>query len=144
MTKNPAILFVCTGNTCRSAMAEAMWRVMGHSRVGSAGVSAWSGLSAAAHAQEAVLHYGASLKEHRARDLALVDEDYDLVLTMTHSQYQGVLKARPAWSGKTYLLTEFVGESGDVVDPLGQDFAAYQATAKEIHTLLQKLKEVLA
>lgn len=143
MTKNPAILFVCTGNTCRSAMAEALWRAMGHSRVGSAGVLAWSGLSAAGHAQEAVVHYGASLKDHRARDLAMVDEDYDLILTMTHSQYQRVVKAKPEWSSKTYLLTEFVGESGDVLDPLGQDFAAYQATAKEIHRLLQKLKEIL-
>ena len=140
----PKILFVCTGNTCRSPIAEALWSALGHSGATSAGVSAWSGLSAAAHARQAVKRYGGSLEHHRSRDLSEVHGDFDLVLTMTGHQYAQVLHARPEWIDRVFVLGELAGESGDVNDPFGQDFAAYQAVAEEIHRLLRKLEEKLA
>lgn len=136
------ILFVCTGNTCRSAMAEALWRSMGYPAE-SAGVSAWTGLAAAPHAREVVKRYRGSLESHRARDLSEVGDSFDWVLTMTRDQCQRVVEERPEWADRTFMLSEMVGESGEVSDPAGQDFAAYQAVAEEIHRLLQKLKEKL-
>lgn len=142
MSTRPKILFVCTGNTCRSAMAEALWRQMGYDAE-SAGVSAWPGLPAAGHAREVVKRYQASLEDHRARDLADVQGPYDLVLTMTRDQRRRVADLKPEWADRAFVLSEWVGESGDVVDPVGHDFDAYQAVAEEIHHLLQKLKEKL-
>ncbi len=137
------ILFVCTGNTCRSPIAEALWRALGHDDVASAGVSAWPGLPAATHARQAVKQYGASLESHRSRDLRDIDSAFDLVLTMTRDQYTRLLEFRPQWADRTFLLTEMVGESGDVGDPFGQDFEAYHAVAEEIRRLLCKLEEKL-
>jgi protein-tyrosine-phosphatase len=137
----PKILFVCTGNTCRSAMAEAIWRAMGYENVGSAGVMAWSGQPAAPPAVEVVKRYQATLTAHRSRDLREVREDYDLVLTMTQAQRRQVIEARPDWADRTWLLSEAAGESGEIADPAGQDFAVYETVAEEIYGLLQKLKE---
>ena len=138
------ILFVCTGNTCRSPIAEALWRSRGYNDVASAGVSAWSGLRAATYAREAVKPYGASLENHRSQDLLEVDGEFDLVLTMTGDQYRRVLESRPEWADHTFVLAELVGESGDVGDPFGQDLGMYEAVVEEIHRLLQKLEEKLA
>lgn len=125
-------------------MAEVLWRTMGGGEdVASAGVSAWAGLPAAPHAIETVKQYGASLDGHRARDLTDVDGSFDWVITMTQSQKERVQHLKPAWKDRTVVLSEMVGESGDVHDPAGQDRAAYQAVAEDIYRLLKKLQEKL-
>jgi len=143
MMKKPQILFVCTGNTCRSAMAEAIWRTMGGLTVGSAGVSAWTGQPAAPHALEVVKRWGASLDAHRSRDLEEVSDEPDLIITMTRGQRERVIERRPEWASRTYLLTEMVDESGDINDPVGYDLATYQAVASELDRLLVKLRAKL-
>lgn len=124
-------------------MAMAIWHQLAGEPAESAGVSAWTGLPAAAHAQEAVKRYRASLKDHRARDLRDVQGTFDYVITMTRAQRERVVEIRPQWAQKTYVLSELVGQSGDIVDPAGQDLDAYTAVAEEIYRLLQKLKNQL-
>lgn len=136
------ILFVCTGNTCRSPMAEALWRAMGFN-ASSAGVSAWSGQPAAEHAQAAVKRYGGTLDSHRARDLDEIADDPQLVLTMTAAQRDWVIARRPNWKDRTLCLGDAAGEPGDIRDPVGQDLSCYEAVAAEIFRLLVLLKEKL-
>lgn len=140
----PQILFVCTGNTCRSAMAEALWRTMGHNRGSSAGVSAWSGQEPSRYAIEAVKLWEADLTSHRARDLDEVKDSPDLIVTMTHSQARAVVVRRPEWESKTFQLHDLVGEHGEIRDPIGQKLEQYVLVAREIHRLLEKLHHEMA
>ncbi|CAB1128133.1 Protein-arginine-phosphatase [Candidatus Hydrogenisulfobacillus filiaventi] len=139
------ILFVCSGNTCRSPMAQALWAVKGTGVAAeSAGVHAWPGQPATREAVQAVRAYGASLEAHRSRGLDQVTADPDLVLTMTAGQARAVAAARPEWAGRVHPLTAYVGETGDIPDPIGQGDAAYRDLARELWRLLDRLAARLA
>jgi protein-tyrosine phosphatase len=123
------VLFVCTGNTCRSSMAEALLRKMLKEDLGekaatihvvSAGTSARSGEVAAQNAIEVMEKEGIDLRSHRARRLTpeLV-QTADLVLTMTLEQKKSVLSLTPSIINKVFTLTEFaegVKKIEDLID----------------------------
>ncbi|MDR2648427.1 MAG: low molecular weight protein arginine phosphatase, partial [Clostridiales bacterium] len=127
------ILFVCTGNTCRSPMAQAIALGMPENAgitFNSAGISAWDGSPASAHSAECVKSLGLSLDSHHARSITfdMLDEA-DLVLTLTHEHKKHILETFPGFAGKTYTINEYAGEAGEINDPYGQDYKAYEICA---------------
>jgi protein-tyrosine-phosphatase len=131
------VLFVCTGNTCRSPMAEAVARAelerrgWKHVHVASAGTSAEDGVPAAAEACAVVGRHGLRLESHRSRLLTpdLVDWA-DLILAMSGSHLAAV--ARLGGEARMALLGDFAADDGStglaVPDPFGADEAVYEET----------------
>ena len=131
------VLVVCTGNTCRSPMAEG-WLKQKLSGKGwmveSAGVGAWGGSPATPEAVEAMREVGVDISEHRSQALskALV-EGASYILAMTEGHRREVVRRWPEAEAKTFLVPDFgVGESRAVEDPVGYPVEVYQHTRDEL------------
>lgn len=119
------ILFVCTGNTCRSPMAEAMLRQMAHQRgitvaVRSAGVSTVNGLPVSGNAVVALRKRDIS---HTGSSSVLTEEAVgwaDLVLAMTTGHKRDLLHLYPSAVDKTFTLKEFVNQNEGVLADIAE------------------------
>ena len=133
------LLFVCSGNTCRSPMAAALCRVLRkEDDVCSAGLYAAQGSPASRQAAAAVLPYGASLQDHRSQPVTqLLLQEADYVIAMPHAQKQA-LSAYCA-PQKLFTLGELSGGE-DVSDPYGGNQRVYDACAAQIYEYLQKMR----
>lgn len=140
------ILFVCTGNTCRSAMAAAMMAEIAEKNdldvlVDSAGVFAEPGEKASLKAIRTMEKRGIDLTGHRAKVLTkkLINmADIVLVMTYAHKLLIGGKE-----DGKVYTLLEYAGGEGDISDPHGGDYEEYEATASEIYDALVDIAKKL-
>lgn len=142
------ILFVCTGNTCRSSMAEGMFKKMLKEaaqkkegvRVISAGTATMKGLKASENAIRVMEEKGIDLTYHAATPITKdLIEEADLILTMTKNHKQQVLQMVPTAKEKVYTLKEYAGDTGDILDPFGQSVCVYRDCAKEIEEGLKVL-----
>jgi RpiB/LacA/LacB family sugar-phosphate isomerase len=135
------ILFICTGNICRSPMAEALFRRAtegrGDFRVLSAGLGAVDGQPPTAHSVTAMRELGVDISAQRSRALtANLLQQADYVFGMTHSHVDTIGLLYPAAAEKTFLLCEF-DESlepfeKDIGDPIGSSYDVYVHCREQI------------
>lgn len=140
----PTILFVCTGNLCRSPMATGLFRkrleeegLAAAYEVRSAGVSAVEGSPASFNALRAMEEYGVDLGSHQAHLLTAEDvRGADVVVVMEEYHREAITRRLPEQAHKVHLLTELAGQSGDVEDVYGLDLDEYREVARELQALL--------
>lgn len=141
------VLFVCTGNTCRSPLAEAIARQVAADRgggdiaVSSAGTSAWDGAPASDGALLVGIERQLDLNAHRSRMLSpeIIDAA-TLILAMGPHHIERISALGGAT--KAHLLTDYAeGSSAGraISDPFGGDLAAYRATADELDALIGRV-----
>lgn len=141
------ILFVCTGNTCRSPMAAALMNKIAENNdldisADSAGIYADAGEPASDEAIAVMSDYGIDLSSHSSRNITdnMIAES-DLILTMTEGHKMMTSALAP---DKIFTICEFAGYDGDIIDPFGGDVEEYEETAEAIYDCLTEIAEKIA
>jgi protein-tyrosine-phosphatase len=152
-----SILFVCTGNSCRSVMAEGLMRKTlkeigkGHIKVQSAGISAIEGYEPTDETIGVMRKAGIDVSGHKSRQVteALIRSS-DLILVMEHKHKEFIESLVPGAKGKTHLLREFnaVGkkqypECIEIPDPIGRPADYYDLSFQVLKDEVERIASML-
>jgi protein-tyrosine-phosphatase len=146
MPAKKTIIFVCTGNVCRSPMAAGFFydklvreKAEGLLRVRSAGTWALEGQSASAYALQVMAEHDLDISGHHGRNLTQADlDEADLILVMTLRHKEAIAHDLERSDGKVQLLTAMAGPPYDIQDPYGGSIVDYRWTATELADLVER------
>ncbi|MEL7499676.1 MAG: L-threonylcarbamoyladenylate synthase [Planctomycetota bacterium] len=142
-------LIVCTGNTCRSPMGEAIFQELVAKRLGcatdelpqrgiqiiSAGIAAMPGATATQQAVDVMRRHGIEIADHSSQPMTgRMGQFADLILTMTNGHRRAIIEHWPMFEPRTKTLRR---DGGDISDPIGSPFEVYDACANQIRENLE-------
>ncbi|HEX9074262.1 MAG TPA: low molecular weight protein arginine phosphatase [Anaerolineae bacterium] len=139
------VLFVCTGNVCRSPMAAALFnrrarRAGEHDQFTARSMGTWSvdGQPASGFAINMMAERGLDLRTHRARTLTRQDlATADLVIVMTRGHRDALGAEFPEFRNKLHLMSELSGRIYDIADPYGGPLSEYRECARQLEDLIE-------
>ncbi len=144
------IMFICTGNICRSAMAHKMLEKRAKEEnkdveVYSCGIYAQNGDIPTYEALTVMKDYGIDLSNHRATNIRNSNiKDMDVILCATTAHKNNVIAMYPELKDRVYTIKEYAGfpqNDIDIKDPWGYGIEVYRKCAKELEDCINKIME---